>query len=933
MVLKVTRTYFVLFFSPTMRTGFLSAYKVWAKLYDVILLIVISFIMHYFLFLAVMSDNQYKQNIGMNDGKYKDGLWNFFVTLTTANHPDIVMQLYNHNQFVAFILVSFMIFTNYFLMSLLLGVVSDSYSGIYSASISDEKLKEKKMLFTAYEMCKVCECCRKSPCPNPHDLTEYGMDFEAFSEIVSEYGDGKGDNKSLVQVWFDMMDDDASGAIDFEEFADLKKILGAPLVSKDQNYITANYKKGRHQYPFFRQWAFKGRLNHLFGTGASLDVDDQVAEVYEDCSWDSVEITEKKELFVNEEDGSVAKIEKVETETGEVDAWVNNLPMQVSQYTEVAKIFKAKGWKQMSDFTLKEALAALREREDVENQAVWDNSIHKVEKAMKHDVIAYPGPYYTIRFANGAFKVSESAQNLRGNSSCSNWMSYIGWEGFVDFVTIFSIIFSMFIPDGEACDTGFFTVEMIFTVVFAVDVVVSTLGSSCTGNPWAYFNEWFRCLDVLSTVGMIVSVCMCAGDSSSALRKVVGLVRILRTFRLTYSLPNLKSICSAALQVASLIKPQVILFLLQYYAFAVIGMAAFAGDVTKTTAAGGPGYWSEAPWDATSFGSTAYYYRLNFDNLLNSFATLFTLMVMNNWGVTVNGYETTNNGGRWVRLYFFIFHIFTVWLSVNILIATIMTGYGECYKKLNTPVEQSDEEDGLYSKLNKIRTRADNKGTVCHGRRWRLANAVEDNRSLFADDKDEESMDKKNKEVLQKKMVAQTRHIMKCCPLPLYIMTQGGKFTLVNDAYTLLDTEARKTTSAETGHVSLIQDLTDRADPNLNRRKIRTQFRNDIFESKDIMNEHITHPETFILKPEVAKDEVAKEYVEKMVATERYVLTANKLPGTLTYFVPENERIQRQIEALSPKSAARAAQEDALPVEDVAEAAPAEQPDPSLQQM
>merc|ERR1711865_995787 len=84
-----------------------------------------------------------------------------------------------------------------------------------------------------------------------------------------------------------------------------------------------------------------------------------------------------------------------------------------------------------------------------------------------------------------------------------------------------------------------------------------------------------------------------------------------------------------------------------------------------------------------------------------------------------------------------------------------------------------------------------------------------------------------------------------------------------------------------------------------------------------------------ILKPEVAKDEVAKEYVEKMVATERYVLTANKLPGTLTYFVPENERIQRQIEALSPKSAARAAQEDALPVEDVAEAAPAEQPDPS----
>jgi Ca2+-binding EF-hand superfamily protein/PAS domain-containing protein len=910
MVLKVTRAYFVLFFSPTMRTGFLSAYKVWAELYNVILLIVISFIMHYFLFLAVMSHNQYKQNIGMNDGKYKDGLWNFFVTLTTANHPDIVMQLYNYNQWVAFILVSFMIFTNYFLMSLLLGVVSDAYSRIYSASISDEKLMERKILLTAYEMC--------NPCPNT--LTEYGMGFEAFSEIVSQYGDGKGDNKDLVEVWFDLMDDDASGEIDFEEFANLKKILNAPLVMRDQSHT----KKGRHQYPFFRQWAFKGRLNHLFGTGASLDIGDQVAEVYDHHgSWDSADIIEKKKLFLNEEDGSVAKIEKIETETGEVDAWVNNLPMQVNQYTEVAKIFKSKGWKQMSDFTLEEALNALREREDAENSAVWENSIHQVEKAMRHFTIAYPGPYYTIRYANGCYKVSESAQNLRGNNFCSNWMSYIGWEGFVDFVTIFSIIWSIFVPDGDACDAAFFTVEMIFAVVFAVDVIVSTLGASCTGRPWAYFDEWYRCLDVLSTIGMIVSVCMCAGSSSDKLRKVVGLVRILRCFRLTYSLPNLRRIVECALQVASLIKPQLILFCLQYYAFAVIGMAAFAGDVTKTTAAGGPGYWSESPWDATSFGSTAYYYRLNFDNLLNSFATLFTLMVMNNWGVTVNGYESTNNGGRWVRLYFFIFHIYTVWLSVNILIATIMTGYGECYKTLNTPVEQSDDEDGLFSKLNATRIKPD--GTRrCHGRLWRLANAVEDNRSLFADDKDEESIEKKNKEIMQKKMVAQTRHIMKCCPLPLYIMTQGGKFTLVNDAYTLLDTEARKQTSQTTGQRYLIQDLTDRADPNLNRRKMRTQYRDDVFESEDIMNEHITHSETFILKPEVVKDGVQQEYVEKMLAIERYVLTANKLPGTLTYFVPENTQNQEQIEALSPNSkAARAAQEDVLPVEDV-EAAPAE---------
>ena len=201
MVLKVTRTYFVMFFSPTMRAGFVSFAKVWGKLYEVIILIVISFIVHYFLFVAIMSDDQYQKNIGMNEGKYKDGLWNFFVTLTTANHPDIVMQLYDHHQLSGFVLVSFMVLTQYFLMSLLLGAASDAYGQIYSEFIGEHKELEKIILQTAFDMVKVCKCCKQSPCARNNSMpTDGGVDFETFSEIVSLYGDGKGDDKAMIQV-------------------------------------------------------------------------------------------------------------------------------------------------------------------------------------------------------------------------------------------------------------------------------------------------------------------------------------------------------------------------------------------------------------------------------------------------------------------------------------------------------------------------------------------------------------------------------------------------------------------------------------------------------------------------------------------------------------------------------------------------------------
>ena len=779
---------------------------------------------------------------------------------------------------------------------------------------------------------------------------------------------------------------EGKGTIDLAEFKDLKMILNAPIVRKEN----VGKQKGGPMFPFFHTFALTGRLSGLFSCcSPAFKEGDQVDAVYDyvEGKWHQASDPQKADKFLNE-DQTVpcmrhAVIEKVEEKTTELDAWVHNLPMEETPCQQVAGIFKEKGWKRRSDikqtaaeetnakeevfqlkkelsFTpasekenikqlrdqLKEAQEELKAKEgdDTEDKALEAlRALHDetetcashvvtiVRKAFAHHAPAYPGPYYTVRYADESKGLSKSSVNLRG-SACSqtNLLSYIGWAGFVDFVTIFSVLWTLFIPADDVCDTDHgLTFEIIFTCVFIIDVIVSSLGHAYNGHPLAYYYSKFQWLDIVSTVGMLVSVCLCAGDGSRQLRKVVGMVRVLRCFRLTYSLDNLKVICDCAVAVGAGISPQLIMFVIQYFAFAVIGMACFAGDVTKTTAAGGPGFWTASPYSSTAFGSTAYYYRLNFDNIGNSFATLFTQMVMNNWAVTVNGFEETNQGGRWVRTYFFIFHIFTVWLSVNILIGTIMSAYGREHAKATSGTSGDEKMDDLEGLL-----LAADDGS--HIRQWKISrDAAGDNRSLFEADETDADKRRQLEQLKQETMQrGQTRHIIKNCPIPTYITTSGGKYTLVNDAYNLLGTESRKFPD-DSGRTKAWPDLTGRVEPKIlyngkpnNKRKQRQQAREEVLEKEPPASEY-KHDELFVLIPHAKKRPVCwncgneghasreckqhndesnrfkpgqtssqiKEYKEYMTAFTRPIQTAKGQPGCLTYFMSDDNKNKGQYES------------------------------------
>ena len=261
----------------------------------------------------------------------------------------------------------------------------------------------------------------------------------------------------------------------------------------------------------------------------------------------------------------------------------------------------------------------------------------------------------------------------------------------------------------------------------------------------------------------------------------MGIVRALRSFRLTQSINSLRTIVFCATSMIPLVVPQLTLFCSVYYGFAVIGMALFAGDTTKSVDAGGPGRWDTEPWISTYYGEATrggnFYYDLNFDNLGQSFVTLFVCMVQNNWYVVVDGFVQTNN--EWVKLYFFSFNIIVVLVMVNIFVAVLLSLYdillphSDGGRTVSPAVEA--EFKALESRL---------LCTTFH-KSWRVKKILKDNSILFQNNGSSESLasDLQSKEQGE---LRQTRTILECSPIPIFIQSTAGLFTFCNGHYARL---------------------------------------------------------------------------------------------------------------------------------------------------
>ena len=111
-----------------------------------------------------------------------------------------------------------------------------------------------------------------------------------------------------------------------------------------------------------------------------------------------------------------------------------------------------------------------------------------------------------------------------------------------------------------------------------------------------------------------------------------------------------------------------IVLLLTYYFFAIIGMECFGHmdliDCCKNTS-------MEQYYRAGN--DTGYYYLNNFQSLPISGVTLFELTVVNNWFIIMDGHAIAS-GTELSRAFFMVFYVFTM-IVMTIIVAFILEAF------------------------------------------------------------------------------------------------------------------------------------------------------------------------------------------------------------------------------------------------------------------
>jgi hypothetical protein len=221
-------------------------------------------------------------------------------------------------------------------------------------------------------------------------------------------------------------------------------------------------------------------------------------------------------------------------------------------------------------------------------------------------------------------------------------------------------------------------VQYVTLAVFVLEVSAKLLA----WGPRAYWRDSaLHRLDVLLVLASVVGVGL---EVAGVLRKVessaimfLRFVRLVRIFRL---LPGFGLTVGALGDILPVLGRYVVIILAVFYVYAIVGMAAFSGKLTR----------DDPRVAATSYGG-ANYYAINFDTLPGAFLCLFYLVVLNDWPILMDAaYAAT--GTKAVRGYFISFWVVVVVLCMNVVVAFVIEAYSTEKEKRALLQLREDEE-------------------------------------------------------------------------------------------------------------------------------------------------------------------------------------------------------------------------------------------------
>nr|XP_033811745.1 two pore calcium channel protein 1 isoform X2 [Geotrypetes seraphini] len=211
---------------------------------------------------------------------------------------------------------------------------------------------------------------------------------------------------------------------------------------------------------------------------------------------------------------------------------------------------------------------------------------------------------------------------------------------------------------------------IVFLTIYGVEVLLKITGL----GPLEYFTSGWNLFDFSVTVFAFLGLMALAFNMEPFYFIVV--LRPLQLLRLFKLKKRYRNVLDTMFELLPRMASLGLTLLIFYYSFSIFGMEFFAEvlfpNCCNTSTVAESYRWRNITIGNITIVEEGYYYLNNFDNIFNSFVTLFELTVVNNWYIIMEG--VTSQTSHWARLYFMIFYIVTM-VVLTIIVAFILDAF------------------------------------------------------------------------------------------------------------------------------------------------------------------------------------------------------------------------------------------------------------------
>ncbi|XP_008003007.3 two pore channel protein 1 isoform X1 [Chlorocebus sabaeus] len=228
---------------------------------------------------------------------------------------------------------------------------------------------------------------------------------------------------------------------------------------------------------------------------------------------------------------------------------------------------------------------------------------------------------------------------------------------------------------------------LVFLTIYGVELFLKVAGL----GPVEYLSSGWNLFDFSVTVFAFLGLLALALNMEPFYFIVV--LRPLQLLRLFKLKERYRNVLDTMFELLPRMASLGLTLLIFYYSFAIVGMEFFCGIVfpncCNTSTVADAYRWRNHTVGNRTVVEEGYYYLNNFDNILNSFVTLFELTVVNNWYIIMEG--VTSQTSHWSRLYFMTFYIVTM-VVMTIIVAFILEAF--VFRMNYSRKNQDSEVDG-----------------------------------------------------------------------------------------------------------------------------------------------------------------------------------------------------------------------------------------------